>query len=429
MTCYKPFNEYLDYECYDKLYERFFLKNLEFTEAVTNFSNTYKIPDTKKNSLLQEILPKLKKYLSDDNSFVSYNQLYICKYISYLLYDQICKGDNNVCDKDIFNILKDFVEGFRLYKKSNICMSKINYLDTSTYKKHSILYDLYDKYSIIIRRRPSNPYLPCSTLNSLIFNYNETIRIHGENDVHFIDKLIELKKLIADKVLPSNTNCGRLITHFTETNIEKARAEAHAEKLRQEAAKAEAKKRLQETVYAVQEQQQVKTEAGQEREQSVVRPEDEITLLEPQGLALKFLVQQESYEESKAHIKQPLVERFTLPDTISDELNEQFYGPENTRATLPGSEEGILEKMKSAISGIGEYVEPVPLMGVSGGMGALFLLLRYTPVATFFRGGRGRAHRIPRSFHGHFPGAFPDYHEYDGGYIGYGPMNINPLAE
>ncbi|KMZ94040.1 hypothetical protein PVMG_02266 [Plasmodium vivax Mauritania I] len=84
--------------------------------------------------------------------------------------------------------------------------------------------------------------------------------------------------------------------------------------------------------------------------------------------------------------------------------------------------------MKNAISGFMNEVEPAPILGVSGGMGALFLLFRYTPVGAFFRGGRGRVRRIPSGFHGQFPG-FPDYHEYDGGYIGYGPMNINPLAE
>ncbi|KMZ89816.1 hypothetical protein PVMG_06301, partial [Plasmodium vivax Mauritania I] len=148
-----------------------------------------------------------------------------CKYISYLLYDEICKGDYNVCDEDIFNILKDFVELFRLYSRSDICASKIDYLDPSTYKKHSILYDLYDKYSILIGDRTSKPYIPpCEILDSLIFYYNDAISSHGESDVNFIDKLIELKKLIEVNVLPSKTDCKRFITDFRETDIEKTRA-------------------------------------------------------------------------------------------------------------------------------------------------------------------------------------------------------------
>ncbi|KMZ98957.1 hypothetical protein PVNG_05669 [Plasmodium vivax North Korean] len=40
------------------------------------------------------------------------------------------------------------------------------------------------------------------------------------------------------------------------------------------------------------------------------------------------------------------------------------------------SPDGILQRINGAFSSISEYVEPVPLMGVSGGMGALYLLLR-----------------------------------------------------
>ncbi|SCA59544.1 hypothetical protein PVT01_000008900 [Plasmodium vivax] len=83
--------------------------------------------------------------------------------------------------------------------------------------------------------------------------------------------------------------------------------------------------------------------------------------------------------------------------------------------------------MKNSISNVLGSVDPVPVVGVSGGMGALFLLFRYTPVGAFFRGGRGRVHRIPRRFNGPFPGAFPDFQDYEVGHIGYGPMI--PLAE
>ncbi|SCA60345.1 hypothetical protein PVT01_000094900 [Plasmodium vivax] len=90
-------------------------------------------------------------------------------------------------------------------------------------------------------------------------------------------------------------------------------------------------------------------------------------------------------------------------------------------------DEGFMANMRNTITGVLGEVDPVPVVGVSGGMGALFLLFRYTPVGAFFRGGRGRVHRIPRSFNGPFPGGFPGFEEYESGYIGYGPMN--PLAE
>ncbi|SCA59994.1 hypothetical protein PVT01_000061400 [Plasmodium vivax] len=90
---------------------------------------------------------------------------------------------------------------------------------------------------------------------------------------------------------------------------------------------------------------------------------------------------------------------------------------------MGGASSSVISTITSAL----KDVDPVPVVGVSGGMGALFLLFRYTPVGAFFRGGRGRAHRIPRSFNGPFLGEFQGYQDYYGGNIGYGPMN--PLAE
>ncbi|VVA00034.1 PIR protein [Plasmodium vivax] len=90
-------------------------------------------------------------------------------------------------------------------------------------------------------------------------------------------------------------------------------------------------------------------------------------------------------------------------------------------------EQGTMGKITGAITGVLREVEPGPILGVSGGMGALFLLFKYTPVGTFFRGGRVRSRRIPNGFSGPFLGEFPDIQDYYGGNIGYGQMN--PLAE
>ncbi|CAG9485272.1 unnamed protein product, partial [Plasmodium vivax] len=92
-------------------------------------------------------------------------------------------------------------------------------------------------------------------------------------------------------------------------------------------------------------------------------------------------------------------------------------------------DDGFISNVKNTLSGIVQNVEPAPILGVSGGMGALFLLFKYTPVGTFFGGRRGRFHQIPSSFRGFPPGEFPNFHEYEGGNIGYGAMNIPHLAE
>ncbi|CAI7724278.1 PIR protein [Plasmodium vivax] len=428
MTCQEPFKEYLDYECYHKLNDRFILGNLNVASSVTDFSSKHEVSYTKNSTLFNQILPKLKKYLSDDSSFLLYNQLYICKYISYLLYDEICKGDSNVCDENMFNTFKNFVERFYEDSRYDKCGSKIKlgYLDNSTYKKHSSLYDLYDKYNILIGQITSTQYIPCSTLHSLTFHYNEALRSHGESDVNFIDKLIELKKLIEAKVLQSKTDCGRNLPHFNETNIEKARAKELAEKQLREAAEAEKQKQIREAAEA-EKQKKIReaAEAAQQQQQQRIlsRPDDEITIVPSQRQALKSLPQG-PYEESGAYRQPELAEGLTSEDEKSNEIDEQLHGPKNVWGTSPGGEEGIMVTMKNAISGFMNEVEPAPILGVSGGMGALFLLFKYTPVGTFFRGGRRINNRIPRTFYGQFAGGPAGYDDFYEGGFGPGPINI-----
>ncbi|KMZ96049.1 hypothetical protein PVNG_05987 [Plasmodium vivax North Korean] len=82
---------------------------------------------------------------------------------------------------------------------------------------------------------------------------------------------------------------------------------------------------------------------------------------------------------------------------------------------------------ESVINVLGD-VDPVPVVGVSGGMGALFLLFRYTPVGTFFRG-RGRRQGIPTRFDGVYPGFMTDFQGYGDGNFGHDRFIIAYGAE
>ncbi|SCA60348.1 VIR protein [Plasmodium vivax] len=94
--------------------------------------------------------------------------------------------------------------------------------------------------------------------------------------------------------------------------------------------------------------------------------------------------------------------------------------------------ETIMEKMKIAVSKFLETVEPVPILGVSGGMGALYLLFKYTPTGSLFRRNRRNNQNIPNFFdprYGEqFSGYYPQY--YNEGFPNY-RMNIayHPSSE
>ncbi|KMZ92856.1 hypothetical protein PVMG_01442, partial [Plasmodium vivax Mauritania I] len=131
-----------------------------------------------------------------------------------------------------------------------------------------------------------------------------------------------------------------------------------------EAAEAEKQKKIREAA-----------EAAQQQERRLSRSENEITRVQPQRQALNSVVQAH-YEESEVHRKLPLAEQFTREDAQSNEIDEHLNVPKNVLESSPGGKEGIMVSMKNAISGFMNEVEPAPILGVSGGMGALFLLFR-----------------------------------------------------
>ncbi|VUZ99587.1 PIR protein [Plasmodium vivax] len=110
-------------------------------------------------------------------------------------------------------------------------------------------------------------------------------------------------------------------------------------------------------------------------------------------------------------------------------LGEQkFESTDLKESVLRNEDVSVLGKIQSTLSGIVSEVEPAPILCVSGGMGALFLLFKYTPVGTFFRGGRRINNRIPRTFYGQFPGGLTGYDELYEGALGPDPINISYRA-
>ncbi|SCA59799.1 VIR protein [Plasmodium vivax] len=122
----------------------------------------------------------------------------------------------------------------------------------------------------------------------------------------------------------------------------------------------------------------------------------------------------------------PQAARFLEQDTESPPKKYQLLEDTQDISSQTG---GVLGSIQNTITEVLGSVEPAPVLGVSGGMGALFLLFKYTPVGTFFRGRRGRTHGIPSGFHGPFPGGFPVYDDYYGGNFGNDRFHISYQAE
>ncbi|CAI7719447.1 PIR protein [Plasmodium vivax] len=115
-------------------------------------------------------------------------------------------------------------------------------------------------------------------------------------------------------------------------------------------------------------------------------------------------------------------------DQFSEDEMDIFpeEGGPSAGPTMPTFDTGtIIGTIKDAVSNVLEAVEPVPILGVSGGMGALYLLFKYTPIGSLFRRNRRNNQNIPNFFdprYGEqFSGYYPQY--YNEGFPNY-RMNI-----
>ncbi|CAI7719369.1 PIR protein [Plasmodium vivax] len=446
--CKSGSNTYLHYKCYDYLKPEFDKFGLGVFAPDYLAAARKKIKERYKDIESYDIFfNNITSYLKYDNLFYNTGLRVPCRYINYLLNEKVRERDMHLSNPD-YGILKDFVKEFHISKGSpkdgDICSSEIKLLEYEEHRKMKFLYDLYDDYKSIVAPPKKKPekYNPCDILSKIISSYNDTINNNQKADDDLISKLIELKKLIEINVLPKNQVCKREITHFSLSEKEE---KEEKQRLADEQERQEKAKRLAEQ----KEQEDAKRLAEQEQQEQAKR---RLVEQELQQQAKQRLVEREHLDsEGQRHVKPELVRpesygpglQYRVSHTqdsylqhnqgngLAESYDSQTFGEsEHTGTKMEQSQDqSVLGQMQNAFSSIVHNVEPGPVLGVSGGMGVLFLLFKYTPVGSFFGGRRGRFRQIPRSFNGPFPGGFPGYEEYDGGYIGYSPMNINPLAE
>ncbi|SCA60188.1 Plasmodium vivax Vir protein, putative [Plasmodium vivax] len=292
---------------------------------------------------------------------------------------------------------------------------------------------LYAFYKFYDEIKPSSYWdkeNPCEKVSSNSFYYNGAIDEYYEKHRDFYDKISPVAKLIDEKINKDTKICGQDVYFripLKYLKAEEKKLQEKAEKLKQQQ---EAEKLKQQTRLPNNELQEVLHGHGEFHSSTYQAGSREFETSRLQRPTQKFEYSQRPESSTGLLWKNDLTQREPIPYTKegTEYENEVIKEQDDKGTTRSGTFFGS-SGIPSSITEVFGSVDPVPVVGVSGGMGALFLLFRYTPLGTFFRGGRGRAHRIPRSFNGQFLGAFPDVNEYNGGYIGYGPMDIPYGAE
>ncbi|SCA81789.1 Plasmodium vivax Vir protein, putative [Plasmodium vivax] len=437
--CNNSSNEYLNYKCHFKLKDYF--SGMKISKDIEDNLKIFlqpKIDNKRYSEKKKQVFNELYQYLGGDGIFYSQDPTECCKYINYWLNTSVRELLPDLYDNESFKIFRYIVDFYNKNKnqsKNKRCTSDIYYIEPDEFRKMDILYNLYNYYGKLTVENRGYYYEPCDYLINMYNIYKDALNSDDKKDKNFVSRLKAFKDLI-DKVLPEHNDCPSYIQFKEPESIEETKV-------------------IEPEHHTTTHDQELSPPSKQDSPPP--KPESSSPLvLQPVPSEFQAEHIRETFNSSERN--QPL--RMESEETNS-ELSQTTYKGNSERHTLkPGSyhsgeliyphtlgnpsysenevlkklgrqhsEDGFLDKIQGAFTGIVQSVDPAPVLGVSGGMGALFLLFKYTPVGSFFGGRRRRFRQIPRSFNGQFLGAFPDFQDYEGGHIGYGPMNMNPLAE
>ncbi|SCA60793.1 hypothetical protein PVC01_000122900 [Plasmodium vivax] len=452
MTCREPFKGYPSYACYKDIKYNFVDKikenRLEISSYIQEFEPKYPEGKLQEPKKLSEIFTNFKKHLSNHHVFASgnYNEEGTCNYISYLLYDGILKKKNGECDKQTFNDFKNFADSYNASGALTRCINKINYLDFDDYRKRESLYKLYDMYNDLESKKGmKNPPNICSIVKSLIYYYNDFNKEFYEKDEELLKKLQNLKPLIEEHTWVSKHNCDARLSSLqtlkseflerqkqpkiqdAESTLTLLSNQASTVRLeREDKLITMPSERESQRLDVREEQLELRGHESQITELGVrgvpqTRTGGAQTAVEPNGILAEATTFAEGTNYQLNDHRDSL--KYTKPFDEHETYFEQQYRNPTVYPQINPNDEGVFVSMKNTLSSIVQNVEPAPILGVSGGMGALFLLFKYTPVGTFFRGRRGRTYGIPSGFNGPFTGEFAGYQDYLGGNIGYSQMS------
>ncbi|KMZ88765.1 hypothetical protein PVBG_05857 [Plasmodium vivax Brazil I] len=451
---------YLHYNCYNTLYEYF--KKLTF--STTDEDNLEKTKrelqmNTREYSAYNNHFKKLATFLNGDHAFIEYTRVPSCIYINYWLNKNIQEEHNSLYNEKSFDIFKEFTHTYSKIKynnENNSCREYIKLLNPIEYHRMGILNTLYNLYDLLGSSVYHNyPHPPCTFVSLLAREYRD-IFSSPETYKDLVNQLKSLKDLIVKRELHLKLECPTKFSQITLPkedapnplghSVEKDTKVSLSVPSETDPTGLQGKSADSRTITDV--TLPLSTNPGQTELNPPEKPATELTiennhLVTPQGGTHYVGRISERVQE------EPVVQYTRLPEEkFTEQRVEDVYNvlhgfpyrrphqvdsdthPEKSVSPMGQPDDvGLLGKIQSTLSGIVSEVDPAPVLGVSGGMGILFVLFKYTPVGSFFGGRRRRIHQIPSSFRGFPPGDFANFQEYDGGFIGYGPMNMNPLAE
>ncbi|KMZ76730.1 hypothetical protein PVIIG_06041 [Plasmodium vivax India VII] len=377
----EPDPGYLFYRKYTALKNEFKRKvNLNYTPSY--WDECLKHVNTISNEKLpykQKIFKDLINHLSQFTIFNSHQASDCCKYINFWLNDEISKSYSDVSSLE-FSIFIKFAQKYAELQYNNkhySCEPYLIYLDPDIYIKMKLLYDFYHNYDEIKSPPTNQESKACDTLSNLLRLYNDGIKKYFEQDPRLFERLKDLKNLIKELKVESINGCRWILSKFKEPDVEleiqKQQLSKKAEMVTQETLSQEKSVRALDIAQTQLQQEVTKSPQVQEETISVETHTEYDNHRESTNHHARHnhRTEMDSINEISPPHEAPHVGLFPKRPQLQLKGQEYVQPPEFSNDVAKDS-----STILSSITGFINEVEPAPILGVSGGMGALFLLFK-----------------------------------------------------
>ncbi|KNA00894.1 hypothetical protein PVNG_05821 [Plasmodium vivax North Korean] len=401
VSCFPSDNKYLDCKCYLRL-KNYFYSYGTFSVDDNRLKNMVKSAKITSNDGLENnvIFKSIKQHLNGDGMFIVQNPTECCRYINFWLNKEVQGKLPHLHTNTSFNIFQDFLKSYHTHKNRGRCENDIKYIDPSELQKMKAVYDLYDKYKDLSSHNKIHGDSLCYTLLLMSRTYNDYMRNKVETDTDLFSRLNEFKKLI-DKDILRNYECTQQI-HFVEadlflpTELKRLEEEKKAQTMSTIRSEPSGESLTSQSI----DSKGIKgSSEGHELTESS-KERGEISLPELDTVQEgRRLPENGSFQEE--HTLQGYGEASAVTETLErSRSNEELRystdsgyprsvnwpygnlsspddGPEaDVQREARNVSENFFGTLQNSLSSIVQNVDPVPVVGVSGGMGALFLLFR-----------------------------------------------------
>ncbi|CAI7719415.1 hypothetical protein, conserved [Plasmodium vivax] len=446
--CASHTGDYFNYDCYKRL--SYYFDGINFSETSQKYFNDYIQSFANQRSFVKQnndLLTYLAKRLGGDGLFIDIGYDICCTYINYLLNYKI-ENKNNGSLENYFENFKHFADYYaekksRTLSNQNTCKGYLKPIINEN--KYNIMKTLYKIYNFFNQVKSSNVYYQKEKIceyYALVNLYFRDLKNNYNTDNKLMEKLNYFARVVKNSGYSYDNLCGINLLSFMfpppvskpepkmpEISGQPSRANVISDSQNRDVLEQHADGTGSANQQGLLEKTKV-SESLSEEPQITDLPNKESVQGNLAAVSLPGLSEEKHHRDrtfESLNIR-PEVEMNT-PEYGVINREEDFTSIQGHLPQSEGESKGILNNVHDTFFSIVKDVQPAPILGVSGGMGALFLLFKYTPVGSFFGGRRGRIRQIPRSFGGFAPGNFANFQEYDGGFIGYGPTSISHLAE